>query len=421
MVVAGPYPPRMVGPALRVDPLLLAAAGGVGLAISAARRALTCPASSRSVYRPSDTDWVTAVRRELPRATRDLRLPGGTTQRPTSLSWDGPGERVPSGWRFHFATPGDVTISELSKRADNLAAAINTAGPLVAALEVDHGAAEGWGSVTVWRSDPLERTALVPWEPGARCRLAPPGTACWGIRRDGDHVHAPVVGDAGAVCSLYAGRRGSGKSVGMLGQVAQMVGWGWCRPVLVDVVRQGVDLAVFEPVGGPVATTIAQARAAIKAAADECAARLPEMRANAERCITRFTPDRPLIALVVDEVHAVMADKKAGELLTKFAQETRAMGGLVVCATQYPLAAVGEQFGTFRQQLAHRVAYRCSNSDESKVILGVTPDGQGPHELRAGPGACVADLDGGGLVTMRSWWLPDDWLSDHVAACTAAV
>lgn len=400
-----------------VDPLVLAGLGGAGLAFAMARQGLRKPPASRVVYRSGDTDWVTAVRSQLGPACRSLRLPGSTPQRPQGPVWYGPGEPVPAGWRFHFSTPGDVSIGELIKRQENLAAAINTAAPLVAALEVDYGPAEGWGSVTVWRSDPLDQTRVVPWSPGRRCSLAPPGTACWGMRRDGDHVHAPIVGDAGAVCSLYAGRRGSGKSVGMLSQVAQMVGWGWCRPVLVDVVRQGVDLAVFEPVAGPVATTMVEARRAIKDAADECSARLAGMRETNTRCLTRFTPERPLIALVVDEVHAILADAKAGAALTKFAQETRAMGGLVVCATQYPLAAMGEGAGTFRQQLAHRVAYRCSNSDESKVILGVTPDGQGPHELRAGPGACVADLDGGGLVTMRSWWLPDRWLTAHVAAC----
>lgn len=401
---------------MRVDPLWLAA-GGAGLfAWQAARHALK-PAAQGSAYRPGDVDWVQAVRAELGPACRSLRLPGGTPARPLVPVWHGPGERVPAGWRFPFSTPGDVTVSELTKRADNLAAAINERVPLVAALEVDYGEAEGWGSVTVWRTDPLNRSVTVPWAPGRWAPCCKPGVACWGIRRDGEHMHAPIVGDAGAVCSLYAGRRGSGKSVGMLGQVAQMVAWGWVRPVLVDIVRNGVDLAVFEPLAGPVATTIKDARTAIKDAAGECAGRLPWMRENTVRCLTRFTPQVPLIALVVDEVHAVMSDKTAGKALTTFAQETRAMGGLVVCATQYPLAGIGDEFATFRQQLAHRVAYRTSNSDESKVILGVTPDGQGPHELRAGPGACVADLDGSGLVTMRSWWLPDDWLRDHVAAC----
>jgi DNA segregation ATPase FtsK/SpoIIIE-like protein len=204
----------------------------------------------------------------------------------------------------------------------------------------------------------------------------------------------------------------------MLGQVAQMVAWGWCRPVLVDVVRHGVDLAVYEPLAGPVAVTIKEARQAIRDAAEECASRLPAMRETGVRCLTRFTPDRPLIALVVDEVHAVMADKVAGAALTRFAQETRAMGGLVIAATQYPTAEAIDS--TFRMQLAHKMVYKVANADESRTILGVSaPDGQGPHELRAGPGACVADLDGSGLVTMRSWWLPDQWLSDHVAACSS--
>lgn len=362
--------------------------------------------------------WADRVQRELPHAWQQLKL----THAPTAQRGQTPprphmhgGGPIPEGWRWRISTPGAVTMADLEDRADRLASALNSHRQLIGALEITRDPrAEGWGTLSVWQRDPLTAPGPIPWAAGERPACVRPGWVCWGRHRDGSHVHAPVLSDVGAMCSLYAGRRGSGKSVGILSQVAQMAAWGWAPPILIDTVRQGADLAVLEPVAAHrMITNPKEALEVIHQARVECKRRAEKMADLGLRKFTRYTPDFPLIPIVVDEVHALLEHDKHGEL-TKFAQETRAMGGLVVCATQYPLAET--MSSTFRQQLAYRLAYRCSNADEGRVILGHTPEGEGPHLLRTGPGSCMADLDGSGVFTMRSWWVPDDWLSRHVRA-----
>jgi hypothetical protein len=370
--------------------------------------------------------WAGHVGRELGPAFAQLKLPhapvaekGKPAPRP-HLHTSSP---IPDGWRWKISTPGAVTMADLKNLESRLESALNTNRRLVGALEINRDPrAEGWGSLSVWREDPLTVASEVPWKPGARCPKCPEGWVCFGKHRDGSHVHAPLLNDVGAICALLAGRRGSGKSVGLLNIGAHIVSWG-VRPILIDTVRQGADLAVLEPLAATeVITTRADAYQAIVEARAECKQRAKIMRARDWKKIPRWAMDEfPPIPVMADEIHDLMADKKCGPEITKFAQETRAMLGFVVGATQYPLAMASPEMSTFRQQLAYRLAYRCSNADEGRVILGATPEGEGPHLLRTGPGSCMADLDGAGVFTMRSWWVPDEWLSRHVRALSEKV
>lgn len=400
-------------------PVLIGGAAAAGLAVDIARRRRRRPRAAVQQGDQRLRAWAVSVQRELPLAWPQLKLTHaqpGSSKTPPPRPLIHAGQAIPDGWRWRFSTPGAVTIADLEDRADRLASALNTRHQLVGALEIARDRRhEGWGTLSVWRRDPLENVATVPWEPGRAAPCVRPGWVCWGVHRDGSHVHAPLIGEAGAICALFAGRRGSGKSVGMLNVAAHLASWGWAAPILIDTVRQGADLAVLEPIAAtPVITDPKDALEAIKAAASECRRRARVMRERGWRKMPGFSSGMPLLPVVADEIHALMSDKKIAPELTKYAQETRAMGGCVIGATQYPLAMSSPQMSTFRQQMAYRVAYRCSNADEGRVILGSTPEGEGPHLLRTGPGSCMADLDGSGVVTMRSWWVPDAWLRQHV-------
>jgi len=308
-----------------------------------------------------------------------------------------------------------VTVAEVEGKASAIASALNSRAHLVGALEISHGGHEGWAYVSAWRADPLDREREIPWEPGEQPPCVEPGTVCLGVGRDSAHVHVPIVGRAGAMCMLSGGMRGSGKSEGMLGVVSQLIGWGWAPPVLIDTARQGMDLGVFAPVAaGPVVTTVKGATVAVRKARAECLRRAKILGGTypPTRLLTEFDARVPMIPLVIDELQGPMGDPACKVELTRFAQETRAMGGSVFAATQYPTVEVVD--ATFRQQMGYRQAFRCMNSAEGPVILGAVPTGTGPHLLRGGPGMCIADLDGGSLVTLRTWRVPERWLVEHV-------
>lgn len=357
-----------------------------------------------------DRAWARQVRQELVSSWRRVNLGPAAAGRMPVVHGDG--TRVEGGWRWTISTPGSVTAAEMAAKADAVSSALNVRRQLVGALEVRPGRHEGWVTLSAWPRDPLAGAREVPWEPGRPAPCCPPGVICAGVVRDGSHAHVPLVGGAGAVCALFGGRRGSGKSLAMLGWVAQAVAWGWVDVVLIDTVRHGTDLGVFEPLAAaPLVTTVNGATSAFQQMRAECDRRARAMAGHA-RCLTEFDARVPMILPVVDELQGIMGDAGCKVEATRFAQETRAMGGSLLGATQYPTTEVVDS--TFRQQFAYRLAFRCSNAAEGPVILGASPDGEGPHQLRQGAGTCVADLDVGGFQTLRTWLFPDQWLREHV-------
>lgn len=399
----------MTGPVVLA---VLAVVAALVVAVGGGPQRRATPATSRA----RRAGWAKRVRGELDGAWR--RVPLGPPAAGGQPLVHGDGGPLEGGWRWRVSTPGSVTVADLEGKSSALASALNSRGPLVGALEVRRDRShEGWCSVSVWERDPLDDDRDVPWAPGLAAPCVPPGTICAGVGRDGAHVHVPIVVGAGALCSLMAGRRGSGKSVAMVGWLAQMAAWGWVDLVLIDLVRNGTDFVCLEPVAAaPVITSLKDAVTAIRATRAECDRRTRVMATVGARCLTEFNAEVPMIVVAVDEVQALTADPKAGDLLTRLAQEGRAAGCAVMCATQYPTV---ETLGsTLRMQLALRCAFRCSNAVESGVILGRSSEGVGAHLITTGPGSCVADLDTGGLLSMRSWGYPDAWLADHVGRLT---
>lgn len=217
------------------------------------------------------------------------------------------------------------------------------------------------------------------------------------------------------MASLFAGRRGSGKSQAMRLALLQMVAWGNVAPVVVDLVRNGVDYADLEPLlAWPVITDTRTAKAAIQAYRTICDERSKEVRRQGLKKVPRYTRDTPLLPFVVDEVQSIVADKDLELEVTRYTQETRPMGGVTLIATQYPHK--DNLNTTLRAQMTNVWAGRLRNATESTVTLGSLPDGVAPHLLRLGPGGSVCDVDGPDLLTMRGWREPDGWGAAHVEA-----
>lgn len=394
--------------------LLLVAAGFVALS------ARTQP-GGRGKRRPVDRStqaWANEVRRRLPAAfdAQQITKAGpernGTRPRPAIV---GAGSATASGWEWRLNLPGNSQAEDWD--ASRIAAALNVGDRIAAVAEIHH-AGDGWAELQVFRSDPLTTSVQIPWQPGTMPTCCQPGTVCMGRQRNGDHIHFDIVTDVGATATLLAGRRGSGKSEAIRLMMAQMVTWGWASPIVIDLVRRGVDYAAFEPLlARPIVTDPKEALAVIKALRAECSSRADDLKSARRQKITTYTRDLPLLPLVIDEMHAANADPKIKAELVDFTRETRPLGGVGIYATQYP--TVGNVDPTLRLQIANVWCGRVRNFTESGVVFGPLPEGVGPHHLRVGPGGCIADVDGPDLLTGRNWLMPAGWLNAHVRALVA--
>jgi hypothetical protein len=399
---------------LALGAILLLAAIGVALS---ARRAPRGVGQRRPIDRGTQA-WANEVRRRLPEAfdAQQITKAGpdrkGGRPRPTIL---GAGRPTEAGWEWRLNLPGNSQAEDWD--AGRIAAALNRGDHIAAVAEIHH-AGDGWAELQVFRSDPLATSALIPWAPGAMPSCCEPGTVCMGRQRNGDHIHFDVVTDVGATASLFAGRRGSGKSEAIRLMMAQMVAWGWASPYVIDLVRRGVDYEVFAPLlARPVITDPKEALAVIKGLRAECSARADDLKAAGRQKITRYTRDLPLLPLIIDEAHAVNAIKPLKAEMVPYTQETRPLGGGLVYATQYP--TVDNVDPTLRLQIANVWCGRVRNAVEAGVVFGPLPEGVGPHHLRSGPGSCIADVDGPDLLTGRGWRMPAGWLAAHVRALSA--
>ena len=191
--------------------------------------------------------------------------------------------------------------------------------------------------------------------------------------------------------------------------MAQMVAWGWAPPVVIDLVRRGVDYAAFEPLlARPIVTDPKEALEAIKGLRAECSQRADTLKAGGRQKITEYTRALPLLPLVIDEMHAANADAKIKAELVDFTRETRPLGGAFIGATQYP--TVENVDPTLRLQVTNVWCGRVRNATEAHVVFGPLPEGVGPQHLRTGAGSCLADVDGPDLLTGRTWRMPAGWL-----------
>jgi hypothetical protein len=327
----------------------------------------------------------------------------GARPRPSIAGTGGP---VADGWRWTLDLPGQVLSEDIDPA--RVAAALNRGDRLVAVAEITH-AGDGWADLSCYRTDPLAGALTPPWKPGSLPSCVKPGEVCLGRQRNGEHMHMTAYDSIGAHCALFAGRRGSGKSETMRLGLAQMVAWGNVRPIVIDVVRQGVDFATF---GVEVVTDMKTALDVVKAVQSECKQRAVLMRQQGKQKLTP-TKDMPVLAVIIDEVHAVLGNPAALKTLADFARESRPTLGLLWACTQYPTRDVIAP--TLRMQLANRWCGKVSTIDEARVVLGDNlPEGVGPHLLRLGPGGCVVDFDGAERVTGRTWNMTPGWLAAHM-------
>lgn len=392
-------------------PLVVGAGLGAAAAALAVDAVVRYPARGRSV----NANWVAEVSRRLPKALDEQQVEG----RPTGLKGRPSPVRIVRSERINGGHAWVLDLPGQTKAADwdptRIASALNSGAELVSVAEM-HARGEGWGVLQLWPEDPLSSPIDIPWQPGERPRCCRFGTVCMGLQRSGEHVHFDIVTEVGGTAALFAGRRGSGKSEAMRLALGQMLAWGNVAPVVVDLVRNGVDYADVEPLlARPVVTRAEEALEAIQTYRGLAQSRAKSMRAQGRQKVGRYTVSTPLLPYVVDEIQAVMADRALRAEVTLFTQETRPMGGVTWAATQYP---TGRNIDTtLRAQMANVWSGRLRSHVETEVVLGHTPAGMAPHLLPGGtPGMAVCDVDGPDLLVVRNWRIPTGWMAAHVAA-----
>jgi len=400
-----------------VAPLIIAAlvlAVAIGLGVNEVTQRRRRPLPPKPAVDRNVESWAQEVRRQLPGAFDSLQvtkagyLKEGQRPRPRFVGHGKPAP-VGIGWQWSLALPGSSLAADWD--STRIVAAINDRHELGAIAEM-HAPVPGRAQLTIWRKDPLDQVQPVPWRPGERPTCCKPGQVCMGPQRSGRHVHFDVYGDVGAFASRFVGRRGSGKSEAMRLWLAQVLAWDHVDPVVIDLVRQGVDYGVFEPLlSTPIVTDADVAVAAIDAIRAEARDRATKFRAQGKKKQTRPTSDMPLVPLVIDEVQSITDIKAATLGLRKVLQETRPWLVAPCLATQYDVSENMDR--TTALQITNTWCGRMGDSNASYNTFSRTDyPGRAPHEL-SGSGAAVCDTDHPELYEIRGWWATDQWHADH--------
>lgn len=400
-------------------PIYLGAAGSAaavgGLAVEAVKHwRAGLPMRAAAPELGPDEQWARRVTAALPRAFEVQPVTKAGAQqlgvRPTPTI-RGHRESAGGGRTWVLDLPNAAQAGDYD--AARIAAALNTGGKLVRAAEL-HSNGDGWAELSLWRRDPLAGVKRWPHAPGVVPPCCRPGTVCMGLRRDGGHIHFDLVtADQGTLQTLLLGRRGSGKSEAIRLMLAQMLAWGpWVQPVVVDLVRRGVDYAVFEPLLTELVTDPVRAGAVLEGIARQADARAGWMKSTGRRILGPgdFTAGMPLHPLVIDEVQAIEGADKV--LLRRIAQQTRPQGVAPVLATQH---GTDDNIDTTTQlQTANKWVGRVGSPNAAYVALGdVQYPGRRPDQL-AGKGECVCDTDRGALDEGKTWLMVDGFLRAHV-------
>ena len=400
-----------------MTPLVL----GALLALAAAWLWIPSPAQRRQLRdrRAPSGDrtlaaWAGAVTAQLPavfeaqNVARSGLLQGGKRPLPRVVGND----PIPGGWRWTLDLPGNTVADDWE--ANRIVAALNTGRQMAAVGEVHHYR-DGWARLELYRSEPLAQPLEVPWAPGELPSCCKPGTVCIGRRRDGRHIHFDLLVDGSGLATLIAGRRGSGKSETARLLTAQVAAWGWAPPIVVDLVRHGVDYAAMAPLlDRPIITDPKAAADLVKELNDEASKRAESLRKSGRQKIERFSPELPFRVLVWDEVQTVNDDKAMKTGLRRWVQQARPVGSAPVLITQYPTNDNIDS--TLRAQIANVWSGRVRDHVQAGVIFGPLPEGQGPQNMRLGPGGCWVDVDEPDLLQGRTWFMPPEWLEAHVKA-----
>jgi len=253
------------------------------------------------------------------------------------------------------------------------------------------------------------------------------------LPRGGDYNVPIGVGAEGGVWRrlpqlghlLVAGTTGAGKSNWLQAMLAALVaGHGADRLQLVLIDPKAVEFSYWSGIlhlFQPVATDLAAATAAAEALADEVNRRLglflqvkPPAR-DLDTYNRRAGKSLPRIVVVVDEFLDLAEEggknSQLYRLLIRQANRARAAGVTFVLAATSPKAEVMNT--SLRNACTTRIAFRCTESGQSRVIL----EAGGAETIPAGlPGRFMARLpDADGLSRFQAYHIGDELLQQVTA------
>lgn len=231
-----------------------------------------------------------------------------------------------------------------------------------------------------------------------------------GCMRTGDQAEISLEGKH----LLIGGESGSGKSTLMAALAIMATMDPNCDVWLIDGKR--VELSFWRHAAkGYVQDSTADAANLLRAVQDEVTRRYDEMAKNKWRKIAESGGRIGPMILFIDELPRFLRDTGASDKekddfvnrLKDLLDRGRAAGLSVIATAQRPSAAQFKN-GDLRAGFTQRVAFRCADSDGSRMILG---DGAGvdaskiPQEKRG-----VAYLSGvaGPVRQIRTYWIDDD-------------
>jgi len=309
-------------------------------------------------------------------------------------------------------TPGPgVKVSSLANRAEDLQIPLKLAQPPLIK------AGKGFVILDLPRPEPkpcfLKEALAGALTPALKSTVAFP----IGIDVEG----APVVADfadPNTCHALVAGSTGSGKSEWLKAMVASMLLRS--TPEQVKIALIDPKILTFAGVEGspylwrPVATTLTEALAILRAAVKEMDSRYQtlarEVFVNLGERIRAGKTDLPFLVLIFDEfadlILAGREDKKEFEaLVARIAGKGRAAGIHLVLATQRPDRAVVT--GLIKSNLPLKVCLKVANTVNAQIVL----DEPGAESL-FGKGDLLCDF-GKGLVRAQGLFIPQ---TDFLAA-----
>jgi S-DNA-T family DNA segregation ATPase FtsK/SpoIIIE len=306
--------------------------------------------------------------------------------------------------RLRLTPASGVKVSSLANRAEDLQIPLSLAEPpLIKA---------GKGFVIVDLPRPEPKPCLLKEALAGDLASALQSTVAFpiGIGVEGDPVVADFA-DPNTCHALVAGSTGSGKSEWLKALVASMLLR--ARPENVQIALIDPKILTFAGVEGspylwrPVATTLADAMAILRAAVAEMDARYQMLaRGGFVNLGERFKAgktDLPFLVLIFDEfadlILAGREDKKEFEsLVARIAGKGRAAGIHLVLATQRPDRAVVT--GLIKANLPLKVCLKVANAVNAQIVL----DEPGAESL-FGRGDLLCDF-GKGLVRAQGLFIP---------------
>lgn len=276
--------------------------------------------------------------------------------------------------------------------------------PVAFVKGIGHNRAE----ISLLKTDPLGGTVYYQKDLKSSLRSVP-----LGLNESGEEVRVPVLESN----ILLAGLPGSGKSVGLNAIVAGLA-------QLPQVALFGIDLKRVElslwanrftrtALDGDAATALLEDLNALMEV------RYRQLVSEGKRKYDEndFTPEIPLVVLVVDEMAQLVAgstdaagkkeDAARVTLLQKIIQLGRAAGFVVIGATQRPSSEVIPT--RLRDLFQIRIAYRTTTPEMTTMIVGATTEPVPAHHITQGQkGVCFVTLESEIVpVKARTYLLPD--------------